>query len=542
MKSKAIKKQSISEGATVLLLATVIVKLIGALFKLPLSSDKILGDLGFGYFSSAYDLFTPVYTLAISGIPVAVSKIIADFTAQKKTDNVKKVFKSALGIFFILGTVLAALMLILSFPFVKLTDPSGKSIYSMLAVAPSFILCFTASVLRGYFEGLHNMSIAAVSNVIEALGKLALGLIFAVLTLKFTQSTALAAAAAMVGITVGTLLSLIYLLILYKRTASSPKTAKTESALKDKEIVKLIFLISLPVVFASMSNSIISLIDAVTVRWQLSSMDLSGIYSDIVTDQKLLPTYLYGIKAKAYTVYNLIPTVTVAIGISAIPAITESYTLKDRISLSDSCNSSLKLSAVITLPAAVGFTVLSKNIMALLFGEGPSAIIGGNMLFIYGIAVAFAGISIPLCCILQGLNRQREAFFIVLFGIGLKVALNIVLCIIPTLNIYGAVISTLVCNAVIFILHITVLFKVMKPDLKNTILKPFISAVFCGITAYLFTFFGNSKPLIILSITAGAIIYLLSIVNLSVFSEKEIQNLPAGKFLFQLFNKLKIVK
>ena len=155
------KQQSFEYGAMILLTSTVLVKLIGAIFKIPLSN--LIGDLGFGYFSSAYDLFTPIYTLAMAGLPIAVSRVVAEHMAVGKYRDVKNALHVTKKIFLITGLSGLVIMLLLIYPFVKITDPTGETIYSLFAIAPSLLFCCTMSTYRGYYEGLRNMYPTALS-------------------------------------------------------------------------------------------------------------------------------------------------------------------------------------------------------------------------------------------------------------------------------------------------------------------------------------------------------------------------------------------
>ena len=142
MKTHKITRQKAGESAVILLLSTVFVKIIGAAFKIPLASNLFLGDLGFGYFSVAYDLFTPFYVLAISGLPAALSNIIAEFLAQKRYNDIEKTFLLTKKLFLIFGIISSLIFSVLAIPFVKFTDTSGNTLYSVYAVIPSVFLCF----------------------------------------------------------------------------------------------------------------------------------------------------------------------------------------------------------------------------------------------------------------------------------------------------------------------------------------------------------------------------------------------------------------
>ena len=554
MSEKKLRKQELYEGTSVFLLATALVKIIGAFFKIPISSDYCLGDLGFGYFSSAYDFFAPVLTVTVSGFPVAISRIVADYIAKKRFADAEKTFLLSRKMLLVFGFFLTFTVIILSFPFVKLTDHTGKSIYSMLAIAPSFFFCFWSSAYRGYFEGLHNMTYPSVSSVIEALGKLLLGLGLALVTVNVTDNPALGAGAALAGITVGNIVGTFYLHLMYRRKITSFPIEQPEEIIPFKKLVKLIIAVSLPAVLSSVSTSMVSLIDVITVRWQLNlynTSDLNEVYGLIFKNSVLknvsvseLPTFLYGIRSKAYTIYNLVPSITIALGVSSIPALTEAFYKGDRKETGKNTGTIIKLSAIITLPIAAGFIAVGARLMALLYGRDISSEIGGVMLSLYGIAVAFSGIFIPLSCILQALGKQNATLYNVLVGLIVKIILNIWLCGIVKINIYGAVISTVVCNFIIFVLHFCTLIKCIgfSFDLKNTILKPLISAALCGFAAWGVSLLGDSSIVCIASVFAAAVVYIVVGAVINTFSEADILSFPMGKKLIKICKKTKIIR
>ena len=159
---------SFEYGAIILLCSTALVKIIGAIFKIPLS--RLIGDLGFGYFDSAYQLFTPIYSLSMAGLPIAISRVVAEQMQKAKYRDVRKSLKVTKRIFMVTGLGGFLLMLALIYPFVHFTDATGKTVYSLFAIAPSLFFCCIMSAYRGYYEGLRNMYPTAVSDVIEALG------------------------------------------------------------------------------------------------------------------------------------------------------------------------------------------------------------------------------------------------------------------------------------------------------------------------------------------------------------------------------------
>ena len=169
------EKTGFQRGALLLLSSAVIVKLIGALFKIPLSNKYCLGDLGFGYFSSAYDLFTPFYAIAMAGLPVAVSKTVSEYSAQGRFKDVRQALKVSRRVYFAAGLICFFCLGVFIYPFSRLTDSTGAGIYALFAMTPSVIFCCLMSSYRGYYQGLNNMLPTAVSELLEALCKLILG-------------------------------------------------------------------------------------------------------------------------------------------------------------------------------------------------------------------------------------------------------------------------------------------------------------------------------------------------------------------------------
>ncbi len=547
-------KQSMGKGVSVLLLSTIIVKLIGALFKIPLASSLCLGDLGFGYFSSAYDLYTPIYMLAISAFPIAISRIIASFSEQNNQEKTATVFFTAKRLLLPLGLLGSLLFLALVFPIAGLADKTGEGIYAYVAIAPSLLLCCAISCYRGYYEGHCNMLPSAVSNIIEALRKLILGFGFAFVTVTATKNFALAAAAALCGITAGQLAAVLYLRIKFK---ANQVIKKKEF---DRNIAKALIAAAIPAVLVSLSGSLVSLIDTALVRAQLNGIVndnyelLAHIYSGVLSEYNAktqtallpgeLPTLLYGIRSKAFTLYNLVPTLTTAIGVSATPVVAGLLSKGDDEGVRHSVGRAIKLASLIAFPAGFGFLVVGKNIMALLYGQGPSAECGGTMLSLYGIAVIFSGLSIPLCCLLQALKKGRAVLLNVCIGIAVKIAVNLILTSMPRINVYGAVIGTVACFTVICILHFITLKRALGKigfilALTNGVCG---SAALCGLVAAAIVRIGNSSLVTLLAIAVAVVVYVAALALFKALDEEDILSLPCGNLLLKVCKKLKIVR
>ena len=423
---------NLEQGAFLLFLSAIAAKIISAFFKIPLSSEYCLGDLGFGYFSSVHDLITPIHTLAVSGLPIAVSHLVAECVTKDSKNDLSKVFFTSKRIILVLALVCAAVILLLSYPFVAFTDKTGQSFYSVLALIPAVIFCLLTSVYRGYFEGIKNMTPAAVSDVVESFTKMILGFALAFVTVKVTGNLALGAAAAVFGLALGAFASLCYLMYSFKMADSVLSFTLMEDRIYDKKVAKTVLAMAFPVAVASISGSMISLIDTLTVRTQLANTlanypdIMNNMYSSAIASfnetasQSLtaeeIPTFLYGIRSKAYTLYNLIPTLTVALGVGAVPEITDAFSKEDKVGVKRGVASVLRLTAFISMPAGLGLFSLSGGVFRLLYGQSGSSEVGGRMLAIYSVAGVLAGLSVVLGCVLQAINRYNAVLFNVLFG------------------------------------------------------------------------------------------------------------------------------
>ena len=556
------QEKSFQRGALLLLCSAVIVKLIGALFKIPLSSKYCLGDLGFGYFSSAYDLFTPFYALAMAGLPVAVSKTVSEYLAKGRYGDVRQMLKVSRRVYLAAGLICFLCLSAIIYPFSKLTDSTGAGIYSLFAMTPSVVFCCLMSSYRGYYQGLNNMLPTAVSELLEALCKLVLGFGFGFFTVKITGNVAFGAAAAILGITVGTAVSTLYLKLYYrlKGDGISPDKLSGSPILGGRSAAKALILIAVPVALASLAGNIALIIDALTVRRQLSALDegsfniIREMYVYSVADYNKtaalpitngqLSALLYGIRGKAYTLFNLVPTLTTVIGVSAVPVIAGLNAEKDYKALNRNLNSALKLVSLISLPAGIGLFVASDRIMELLYDSAASVEIGAPLLKIFGIAAVFAGISIPLTGILQAMGKQKTALINIGAGAAVKLIIGMLTVAVPEINVNGAALGTLACYAVIFVLHTAVLLKSKEVtlDIKTVFLKPLVAALLCGVVAQMVLYIGNSLFITTLAILAAVLVYMICLILLKTLAEEDLMSLPQSERLTDFCRKHRIIR
>ena len=565
MSEKTKKQQNFERGAIILLASTIIVKVIGAIFKIPL--QHLIGNDGFGYFSSAYDLFLPIYALSMAGLPIAVSRMTATYMAEERFKDVRKTLTIAQRAFLVTGIVGFIIMLVAIYFYVGATTANSTeakyvAICSVM-IAPTILFCSYMSAYRGYYEGMHNMFPTAVSDIIEALGKLILGFSFAYIVLKITSNVAYAAAGALFGITVGTIAAAAFLVLRHKIGGDSIDKNKYDLSTEcntGKMILKALVVIAVPVALSSLANNITLFIDTFMVKWQLKNvMDTSydfvcNMYAASMVDEggiskEVMPTFLYGIRGEAYTLYNLIPTITATLGIGSVPFLTTVWVNKDLPNVKKTMETILRTTAVIAIPAGIGLCSISPYVMGLLYDGVAPVEIGGPLLRMLGIAAVFSGLSVPMTNMLQAIGKPMLPVRNIAIGACLKIIVNIILVGRPELNIMGAPIGTTICYVFIFVSNLFCLIKFtgVHFNFVSVIVKPFISALCCGVAAYFVSMLCDYLSLgnlitVGCSVAVAAVVYILVLFGIKTLSREDIEGFPKGKKIAEVLEKLHFIR
>ena len=562
-------QQSFLYGSLILVISTALVKIIGAIYRIPLAN--ILDTAGMGFYSTAYDLYVPMYSIAMAGLPVAISRIVAEHTASGRYKDAKKTLKMAQLSFLVTGSTGFILLLILAF---LLTGPLGVfnigALPGILAIAPCLIFCCIMSAYRGYYEGLRNMTPTAISSVIEALGKLIFGFSIAYFVLIKTGNYPFAAAGALLGITIGTAVSSLYLVIKYKMTDKNDITVEMLEASPDaksgRETLNGIILIAVPIVLGSLVNNVTSLIDVSMVQSQLNNaiqkapQYFETAYKNLIADEIAknhdfnwltdLPNSLYGChRGYAFSIYNLVPVLTSVLGVSAIPVLASAWAKRDLDDVKSNVQTMLRTTALIALPAGLGIAAMADGILSLLYNNPEAIAIAAPNLRILGICAVFAGLNSPVVNMLQAIGKQNVPLKNIAVGAVLKIVINFILVGTPEINILGVPIGTAACYAYICIANVICFVKYsgVKPNYISVFIKPFVAATACAVTAFaaskLLPYVIKSQSVVTVgSIAVAAIIYLVMLSILKAIEKDDIISLPKGKKIAKVLEKLGIIR
>ena len=563
--------QSFLHGSLILIIATALVKIIGAVYKIPLG--ELLGPQGMGFYSTAYDLYVPMYSIAMAGLPIAISRIVAEHVAAGRFRDVKRTLHVAQVAFIVTGGL--GFLLLIAAAFLLTGDGllavfNGGALPGILCIAPCLLFCCIMSAYRGYYNGLRNMTPTAVSEVLEALGKLVFGFGFAFVVLKITDNLSYSAAAALLGISLGTAFSAGYLALKYKLSGSKQFTddqiLSAPAPASQKSTLKAIVVIAIPIVLGSLVNNVTSLIDVAMVQNQLKSainkapeyfsehyagFIASEIKSTPSFDWKVdLPNSLYGChRGFAFSIYNLVPVLTSVLGVSAIPVLATAWQNKDRVEVKANVNTMLRTTTLITFPAGLGIFALSRNILDLLYSNNEAIAVIAPNLRILGICAMFAGLNAPLVSMLQAIGKQSVPLKNIAVGAVLKIVINFVLVGTPEINILGVPIGTTVCYAYICIANFICFVKAsgVMPDVVSTLIKPFICAAACGgsafVTAFVLSKFTASNTLItVVSMFIAVVVYVIMLGILRAIAREDVISLPKGKKIEKILEKFRIIR
>ncbi len=576
------KKQSFFKGALILSVAALIVKLLGMVFKIPLTN--ILGGDGMGYFSTAYDLYMPVYVISNAGLPVAIARIVAESVSEGRFRDVRRTLKIANTIFLLTGTLGFCIMFFGAGFFVKTINNPGAYL-AVMAMAPTvFFVCLT-SAYKGYYEGLQNMYPTALSQVIEVVVKLIFGLGLSMTAYRLgmnefeSSSTVfgvtfasaeeaelrilqIAAAGAILGVALGAFGSWLSVFIRHKKNGdriTAEELSAEQTVTSTKAIVKRIVKIAIPIALGSCVGQLTGVIDLWSVLNRLEFAvnsdfaTMQEMYGAAIPEGKLLesiPNYLNGCyKGMAVTLYNLIPTFTVAFGVSALPAITMAWTEKNKASLRENIEAVLRITMLLVLPAGIGMSVMSHGVLTLLYGGRPLEVeIATPLLSILGIAVIFASTCSPINSMLQAVGRVDLPVKIMVWCAAFKLIFNYIAVGTPWINIRGAAYGTLLCYILIMSVSLYKLLKIaeLKINFTTVFIKPLISALLCGGSAFgvshlmMLRFSENISTVV--GIAFGAVVYVAALIVLRAVSEEDIMKLPKGEKLVKIYKKLPGIK
>lgn len=470
MKNKAFVK-----GAAILIAFNLIGKLVGAIYRIPLAN--LLGAEGIGKYQLVFPLYSLLLAISVSGIPIAISKIVAEYNGKGQFGDAKKLLKLAIFYLFIVSLVCFAVVLLCS-KFIAKIQGNPDIYFCYYGIAPAILFVGILSVFRGYFQGNLKMLPTAISGFIEQLGKLVFGLIFSTKLIKFGINYGVLGA--LIGISISELLSLVFLTIYYFVYAKKHKMSPV-ALLGKKAISKQLFTTAVPITLGGLASPITNIIDSLLV---VNLLIFSGLEANVAT------SYLGLQSGIVDPLINIPIVIAVSISASLLPNLASENSKGNVDEVKALVEKAFQITLSVALVCSICFVIFGKQILLFLYGKtlsGSEVNIAVKLLFLGGFNLIFLSLVQVSTGVLQGINKQNLAVKSLLVGSGIKIVLTITLVSFKSINILGAMMSGGVSYFVVFLINYSAIKRETEARISNVFLGISVQECLVG----LFAFFTN---------------------------------------------------
>jgi len=529
-------KESFIKSAAILSLAGFIVKILGAIYRIPLTN--LIGTEGIGYYQPAYNIYNLLLVVSLSGFPTAIAKLVSEKRALKNFEGAYQIYKVSRWGLFIIGLVSSIFVFVFARQLVTFLGYPG-SYYSMLALVPALFAVPLLSSYRGFFQGNQNMTPIALSQIIEQIFRVLTGLFLAYTFINVGLEEAAAGAtfgASVGGIAALILISLMFLLSrknIRQEIESSPNN-KTENTW---DIVKKLLSIAVPITIGASIAPLMGLVDSYLVSSRLSAIGYTSVQ---IAD-------MFGeLSGTAQTLINFPQVFSTAVAMSLVPAITDAFTKKQYSKLNATSNAGVRLSLIIGLPCGIGLYMLAEPIIALLYSSlGPEKhASAGALLEILAISVIFLTLVQAFTAILQSINKQFHPVKNLGIGLVVKIILSYILISMPSINIKGAAISTTAAYLIVAILNwYDINYNTpVKINMIKIAAKPLLSSAILAVVVWLSfklckTVINSQGLSTLISIAIGVIAYVISLFLTGAITSEDLALIPKGEKLKKFVRK-----
>lgn len=528
-------------GVLVLSLSTFAVKIIGLAYKIPMLD--LLGAEGMGYFNSAYEIYALLCIIATAGLPIALSMLVSVNMERGDLAAVKKVYRGAMLLFTAIGTIGGAFLFAFADKMAAIIE-NPEAAPCIRAIAPALLCVCVSSAVRGYFQGLGNMIPTAISQLIEAVGKLTLGVLFAALATRAGYDISNAAAFGILGLSAGTLISALYLVILKLfRDKQNTKTPVDSIAYKatfyKKQGVGELIRLAIPITLSSTVLGVTRIADMALIMRRLQDIGYSAAGANVI----------YGsYTTLAVPIFNLLPSLITPLALAVVPRLSAVLLREREEGAEDIVGVALRISVLFSMPASIAIAVYSKQMLDVLFrGEGEAIAIAAPLLAALGASVLFSCLITTTNAILQAYGKANVAMISMSIGAALKVGSAYVLIGVEEIGAYGAPLSTLVCNVAITAINFYFINKCARGVLgiRELYLRPLlcsammISVSFAGYLA-IERFLESERIGFVFGAILGVISYIFFSLLIGAVERADIEALPGGERILSVLQKLKI--
>lgn len=542
------KQASFISQGIILAAASVIVRIIGLIYRIPLANT--IGNDGLGAYSNAFEVYNIALLLSTYSIPTAISKLISEREDKKEYGNSFHMLQVGM-IFAVIVGFLASLFLFLGADFIAeyvFKEADLSTAIPLKVLAPTIFVFSVMGVIRGFFQGKHTVVPTSVSQILEQIVNAVVSVVAAKMLIGYfsasEQISAYGAAGGTLGTLCGAIVALVFLLFVFfgyypylkKRLKKDQIGAYEDRAL----LLKLLLMTTVPIILNQTVYSISSLLDSVLLN---QILDAKGV-ADTVRRE------MFGLYSGKYRLLTNVPiAIASSIGMATLPSIVQAHATKNREMLYGRISQAVKLNMLIAFPCAGGLTVLASPIMRFVFGEtGEALAMTSKMMYIGAASVIFFAYSTATNSILQGVNRMRVPVIHGLISLGIYLVLDVMLLLFTPLGVYALVIGNMVFPLIISGLNWWTLRKETGyiQELDRTFLRIGLCTVFMAVLAHLsyrglFYVTNSNSVSLCVSIFIAMIIYFVMLILFRAVEEEELLDMPKGALLVRLVKKLHLM-
>lgn len=533
------KKNTFLMGTLILGAAGVLIKILGAAFRIPLA--YLISEEGMGYYQTAYPVYALFLTLATAGFPTAIAKLVSEQVAIGNHKGANEIFKITHIMIFATGVVMFTILFAGSNQIVTSVQHNPNALTAMRAIAPALLIVPSMSAYRGYYQGYQQMSRIAASQIVEQVFRVVFGLALAFVFMK-SLGPKFGAAGGISGATIGAFASFMFLVFIYLKDSKNRKVLIENSTgyvkQTTREIVGKIISVVIPISIGACIMPLVNVVDTVIV---ISRLEAAGFTTDAANG-------MFGqLTGMAMPLIAMPMIFTTAIGMSLVPAISEAFALKKYDEARKNAKMAFKITMLLVLPCSFGLASLSVPISMLLFPKQPPMVVG-LLLFVMAPACVFLGLLYTFNGILQGVGKPYVPVYALLSGIVAKIVISYVCTAIPSINILGSAFGTIMSYIIAAIIEYTYIKRFLKIefDLMDYFVKPLITVIVMFVAAkYSYVGFNlilGEKLSTLLAIIVGGIVYIVVLLGIGGITKDEILAMPKGRSVLNKLMKIKLVR
>lgn len=543
------KQASFISQGIILAAASVIVRLIGVVYRIPLANT--IGNDGLGAYSNAFEVYNIALLLSTYSIPTAISKLISEREDKKEYGNSYHMLQVGMVFAAVLG-FLASLLLFVGADFIAehiFKEADLSTAIPLKVLAPTIFVFSIMGVIRGFFQGKHTVIPTSVSQILEQIVNAVVSVVAAKMLIgHFSASekiSAYGAAGGTLGTLCGALTALVFLLFVFLSYLPYLKRRLKKDqigAYEDRAFLfKMLLMTTFPIILNQTVYSISSLLDSVLLN---QILDGKGVAETVRRE-------LFGLYSGKYRLMTNVPiAIASSIGMATLPSIVQAHTQKNKELLHGRIAQAVKLNMLIAFPCAGGMAVLAGPIMQFVFGEtGDSLTMTSRMMYIGAASIIFFAYSTATNSILQGVNRMRVPVIHGVISLAIYLVLDVVLLLFTPLGVYALVIGNMVFPLIISILNWRRLKKETGyvQELDRTFLRIGLCTVFMSVLALLiyrgmmFVTKESNAISLCVAIFLAMVIYFVMLLLFRAVEEEELTDMPKGALLVRIAKKFRLM-